>query len=229
MAEYGDPRLDRPESFYPRLEQVTVYSIVVERMTGKEQRLPAVENRWPAVDNTRRRTPRRDVVAQASRSRRTGRTASRALPAWFRGPLGSIPSERMIRRTKQGSLRLRKKLHLAQFREFGFEVSFAFRPGLVRPNCSDEVLSPLRDLDKWIRRKLRCYHGKQWGRAGGREPRRRGVSVHEAWHTSESAHGPWRLSKTPALALAWTARYFSSLGLPCGSEVSVQCIEPPCT
>jgi RNA-directed DNA polymerase len=77
-----------------------------------------------------------------------------------------------------------------------------------------EVLSPLRDLDKWIRRKLRCYHWKQWGRAGYRELRRRGVSVREAWHTSKSAHGPWRLSKTPALALALPARYFSRLGLP---------------
>ena len=78
-----------------------------------------------------------------------------------------------------------------------------------------EVLSPLRDLDKWIRRKLRCYHWKQWGRAGYRELRRRGVSVREAWHTSKSAHGPWRLSKTPALALALPARYFRNLGLPC--------------
>ena len=77
-----------------------------------------------------------------------------------------------------------------------------------------EVLSPLRDIDKWIRRKLRCYHWKQWGRAGYRELRRRGVSVREAWHTSKSAHGPWRLSKTPALALALPARYFRNLGLP---------------
>ncbi len=77
-----------------------------------------------------------------------------------------------------------------------------------------EVLSPLRDIDKWIRRKLRRYHWKQWGRAGYRELRRRGVSVREAWHTSKSAHGPWRLSQTPALALALPARYFSNLGLP---------------
>ena len=27
-----------------------------------------------------------------------------------------------------------------------------------------EVLSPLRDVDKWIRRELRCYQWKQWGR-----------------------------------------------------------------
>ena len=77
-----------------------------------------------------------------------------------------------------------------------------------------EVLSPLRDIDKWLRRKLRCYIWKQWGRAGYRELRKRGVSVREAWNTSKSAHGPWRLSKTPAITLALPARYFSSLGLP---------------
>ena len=77
-----------------------------------------------------------------------------------------------------------------------------------------EVMSPLREIDKWIRRKLRCYIWKQWGRAGYRELRKRGVSVREAWNTSKSAHGPWRLSKTPALALALPVRYFSSIGLP---------------
>lgn len=77
-----------------------------------------------------------------------------------------------------------------------------------------EVLSPLRDIDKWLRRKLRCYIWKQWGRAGYRELRKRGVSVREAWNTSKSAHGPWRLSKTPALSLALPVRVFSSLGLP---------------
>lgn len=53
MAKYGDPEWDRPKGFYPRLEQVTVYAITVERMTGKETPLPSVENRWPAVDNTK--------------------------------------------------------------------------------------------------------------------------------------------------------------------------------
>ena len=77
-----------------------------------------------------------------------------------------------------------------------------------------EVLSPLRDIDKWIRRKLRCYLWKQWGPAGYRELRKRGVTVREAWNTSKSAHGPWRLSKTPALALALPLRYFETLGVP---------------
>lgn len=77
-----------------------------------------------------------------------------------------------------------------------------------------EVLSPLREIDKWVRRKLRCYLWKQWGPAGYRELRKRGVAVREAWNTSKSAHGPWRLSKTPALAFALPLRYFNNLELP---------------
>ena len=77
-----------------------------------------------------------------------------------------------------------------------------------------EVMSPLRDIDKWVRRRLRCYAWKQWGSAGYRELRKRGVSVREAWNTSKSAHGPWRLSKTPALNMALPAKLFRQMGLP---------------
>lgn len=77
-----------------------------------------------------------------------------------------------------------------------------------------EVLSPLREIDKWVRRRLRCYAWKQWGSAGYRELRKRGVSVREAWNTSKSAHGPWRLSQTPALSLALPAKLFRQMGLP---------------
>ena len=34
------------------------------------------------------------------------------------------------------------------------------------------------------------------------------------WHVSKSAHGPWRISKTPALSLAMPVSYFNRLGLP---------------
>lgn len=71
-----------------------------------------------------------------------------------------------------------------------------------------------RELDSWIKRRLRCYLWKQWGRAGYRELRRRGVSRDLAWNTCKSAHGPWRLSRSPALAFALPARYFVTLGLP---------------
>ena len=44
--------------------------------------------------------------------------------------------------------------------------------------------------------------------------RKSGVSVREARNASKSAHGPWRLSKTPALNLALPARMFRQMGLP---------------
>lgn len=77
-----------------------------------------------------------------------------------------------------------------------------------------EVLSLLRDVDKWIRRKLRCYLWKQWGRSGYRQLRRLGVDRQLAWNTAKSAHGPWRLSASPALYHALPNRYFRDLGLP---------------
>lgn len=52
MAKYGDPAWGRPAGFYPRLDQIALYVIAVERMTGKETVLPAVPQRWPAADRT---------------------------------------------------------------------------------------------------------------------------------------------------------------------------------
>jgi len=77
-----------------------------------------------------------------------------------------------------------------------------------------EIKSPQRDVEKWIRRKLRCYLWKQWGRSGYRKLRRFGVKRQLAWNTAKSAHGPWRLSKSPALYYALPNRYFRDLGLP---------------
>jgi RNA-directed DNA polymerase len=77
-----------------------------------------------------------------------------------------------------------------------------------------EVPSPLQDVDSWIRRRLRGYVWKQWGRRRDRALRNRGVSQELAWNTSKSAHGPWRLSRSPALAIAFPGRYFDRIGVP---------------
>jgi RNA-directed DNA polymerase len=77
-----------------------------------------------------------------------------------------------------------------------------------------EAPSSFKELDSWIRRRLRCYRWKQWGRRRYRELRRRGVSRDLAWNTVKSAHGPWRISRSPALAIALPGSYFDGLGLP---------------
>lgn len=77
-----------------------------------------------------------------------------------------------------------------------------------------EVRFVLRELDSWVKRRLRCYLWKQWGRRGYRELRKLGVSRDLAWNTAKSAHGLWRLSRSPGLAFALTTQYFTKLGLP---------------
>src|SRR5213595_1020514 len=76
--------------------------------------------------------------------------------------------------------------------------------------------SILRILDYWIRRRLRSMIWKQWkhGTVRFKELRRRDVSVGLAAKTAGSAHGPWRLANSPALAVALPNAYFASLGLP---------------
>jgi uncharacterized protein len=53
MNKYGDPRWGRPPEFFPRLDQVTVYAITIDRMTGKETALPPRHDLWPAADHTK--------------------------------------------------------------------------------------------------------------------------------------------------------------------------------
>jgi hypothetical protein len=65
-----------------------------------------------------------------------------------------------------------------------------------------------------MKQRLRCYLWKQRGRRKYRELRKRGVSRDLAWNTSKSAHGLWRLSRSPSLAFALPAKYFASLGVP---------------
>jgi hypothetical protein len=74
--------------------------------------------------------------------------------------------------------------------------------------------SSFKELDSWLRRRRRCYLWKPWGRRRDRERRRRGVSRDLAWHTVKSAPGPWRLSRSPALAIALPGAYVDGLGLP---------------
>jgi RNA-directed DNA polymerase len=77
-----------------------------------------------------------------------------------------------------------------------------------------EVQSTFTALDSWVRRRLRCYVWKQGGRRRYRELRKRGVSQDLAWNTCKSAHGPWRLSRSPALAMALPGQHFDRLGVP---------------
>ena len=79
-----------------------------------------------------------------------------------------------------------------------------------------ETPSVLQHLEKWLRRRLRAVHWKQWKRGRRRfaELRKRDIGVQLAAKTAGSAHGPWRIAASPALSFALPTGYFDSLGLP---------------
>jgi RNA-directed DNA polymerase len=76
--------------------------------------------------------------------------------------------------------------------------------------------SVLQGLEEWTRRRLRSVIWKQWERGLVRfaELRKRGVGKDLAAKTAGSAHGPWRLANSPALAFALPNAYFDSIGIP---------------
>ena len=110
----------------------------------------------------------------------------------------------LTRRTKGVSLK-RMVDHLSRYL-VGWRGYFGF--------C--ETKSVLRDLDAWIRRRLRCVVWKHWkrGRTRFKELRKRGISHVTAAVTAGSADGPWHLSLSPPLNHALPNDYFVALGLP---------------
>ena len=53
LAKYASPTWQRPKSFYPRLDEVVVYRIEPERVTGKKGPLPPLGEQWPARNLTK--------------------------------------------------------------------------------------------------------------------------------------------------------------------------------
>ena len=73
--------------------------------------------------------------------------------------------------------------------------------------------SVLEKLDTWIRRRLRCVVLRHWktGRRRYAELVKRGVSEDLAAKTAGSAHGPWRLSRSVALHVAFPNAFWDWL------------------
>ena len=53
MAKYEKRDLGQPKGYFPRIEQITLYAIAIERLSGKEITLPDVSQQWPQFDRTK--------------------------------------------------------------------------------------------------------------------------------------------------------------------------------
>ncbi len=78
-----------------------------------------------------------------------------------------------------------------------------------------ETPSVLRSIEQWIRRRLRAVVWRQWkrGRTRFAALRRLGVGKGLAAQTAGTSCGPWRISNSPALAIALSNAFFARLGL----------------
>ena len=83
----------------------------------------------------------------------------------------------------------------------------------------------LRALDKWVRRRLRCYRWAQFQHPKRRhqELRKRGVPERLV-ALSGSSTGAWRASTSKAINFAFPNAYFDELGLP---RLAPRLLNPP--
>ena len=132
---------------------------------------------------------------------------------------GSMPKRRIapkaLKRFKERIRELTRRTRGVSLKGMVEQLS-AYLKGWLGYFAFCETPSVLADLESWIRRRLRCVAWKQWKRGKARfaELRKRGVNKDLAAQTAGSAHGPFRLSRSPALSFALPDAYFRSLGLP---------------
>lgn len=87
----------------------------------------------------------------------------------------------------------------------GWIVYFRHAPGVT----------VLQDLDRWLRRRLRCLLWRQWKRPATRQRRliALGLDPEQAWRASGNGRGPWRNAGASPMNQALPTSYFAHLGL----------------
>lgn len=78
-----------------------------------------------------------------------------------------------------------------------------------------EVKTPLKEVESWMYRKLRCAYWRQWKTGKNRYLQliKRGVGKALASQTAGSDKGPWRISLSPAPCIAFPKAFFRDLGI----------------
>lgn len=73
-----------------------------------------------------------------------------------------------------------------------------------------------RNLDQWLRRRMRLYYWKQWGRPRTRRRKllRLGIGRDEVHLASRSRKGPWRMSQNSIVQRGMTVAWLSQQGVP---------------
>ena len=76
------------------------------------------------------------------------------------------------------------------------------------------AVAKLKELDKWIRRRLRACIWKQWKKISTRHRNlvKLGINKYKAWEYANTRKGYWRISKSSILSKSLNNKYLESLG-----------------
>ena len=128
------------------------------------------------------------------------------------GRLGLAPKS--LDRIKERLRRITRRNRGIAFERMIAEVN-SFTTGWVTYFRHAACKSVLRDIDDWLRRKLRCVRLKQCKRAKAIAEflMKCGVPARRAWPLAAAGKGWWRRSGSPPANEAMTLRWFAKLGL----------------
>lgn len=127
-----------------------------------------------------------------------------------------------IRVADKSVIRLKEKVRMITKRNRGVkfeqvikELNYVIVGWTNYFHLANKWLSTFKDLDGWIRRKLRCYKLKQCGRkyATYKLLRSLGIAEGKSWNVVMYSHGWWNMTTKQAVNQAMNLNWFVSQGL----------------
>jgi RNA-directed DNA polymerase len=124
-------------------------------------------------------------------------------------------SDKSITRLKEKVREITRRNRGVRFDQVIKELNLALTGWTNYFSLADSWLSTFRDLDGWIRRKLRCYRLKQCGRRYTIVKLLTGLGIpkSKSWNVVMYSQGWWAMSKKIAVSHAMNLRWFSEAGL----------------
>lgn len=124
-------------------------------------------------------------------------------------------SNKSIDRFKDKVREITKRNRGVKFKQVIGELNQAIIGWTNYFRLANKWLSNLRDLDSWIRRKLRCYQLKQCGRKYTifKLLRKFGITENTSWNVVMYSQGWWDMTRKKAVNQAMNVKWFAQQGL----------------
>jgi RNA-directed DNA polymerase len=124
-------------------------------------------------------------------------------------------SDKSIKRLKDKVRKITRRNRGVRFEKLIMELNGVIIGWTNYFYLANRWLTELRDIDGWIRRKLRCYRLKQCGRKYTifKFLRNLGIAENTSWNVVMYSQGWWTMSNKQAVSKALGLKWFAHMGL----------------